>query len=59
MYKLITSAKNTDQLSFGFDRVRFGRQRELSPNKNTKRKDHLTIMLEDVFGFAKHQEKDT
>ena len=61
MYILITSAKDTDDLSFGFDRDRVMRQRELSNNKswNRKEKNHVTIMLEDVFGFAQHQEKRT
>ena len=56
-YKLITCARNTDDLSIGFDRNRGGRQRELTNIKEGKY--HVTIMLKDIFGFAEHQEKGT
>ena len=59
MYKLITSSKNSDDLSFGFDRSRARRQDETTDNKRVKGKYHLTIMLKDIFGFAEHQEKAT
>ena len=59
MYKLITSPRNTDDLSVGFDRDRERRQRELTNNKNKKGKYHVTIMLKDIFAFAEHQEKGT
>ena len=59
MYKLITSGRNTDDLSIGFDRDRGRRQRELTNNKNIKGKVHETIMLKDISGFAEHQEKGT
>ena len=59
MYKLITSARNSDDLSIGFDRDRGRRQRELTNNKNIKGKYHVTIMLKDIFGFAEHQDKGT
>ena len=59
MYKLITSARNTDDLSIGFDRSRDRRQRQLTNNKIQKGKFHLRIYLEDVFGFAEHQETGT
>ena len=36
MYKLITSARDTDDLSIGFDRYRGRRQRELTKNKLKK-----------------------
>ena len=57
MYKLITSAKNTDDLSIGFDRHCARRQRELTNKKNKEGKYHLRIMLRDFFGFAEHQKK--
>ena len=56
MCKLITSAKDTDDLSIGFDRDRGRRQRELT-NNNIKGKYHLRIMLKHVFAFAQHQNK--
>ena len=59
MYKLLTGARNTDDLATGFDRDRGRRQRELTNNKNIKGKYHVTIMLKDIFGFAEHQEKGT
>ena len=59
MYKLITSAGNTDDLSIGFDRDRDRRKTELTNNKNIKGKDHVTIMLKDIFDFAEHHEKGT
>ena len=57
MYKLLTSAKDTDELFFGFDRDRGRRHRELTNNKIQKDKFHLRFFLKDVLGFAGHQEK--
>ena len=59
MYKLITSSKNSDDLSIGFDRSRARRKDEITTNKNIKGKFHLRIMLKDVFGVIGHQEKAT
>ena len=59
VYKLITSARKTDDLSIGFDRDRERRKREKTNNKNIKGKYHATILLKDIFGFAEHQEKGT
>ena len=59
MYKLITNAKDGDDLSIGFDRDLGRRKDELVLNKNIKGKYHRRIMLKDVYGFAEHQEKDT
>ena len=58
-YKLITSSKNSDDLSIGFDRSPNRRKDELAQNKNRKRKYHVRIMLKDILGFAEHQEKAT
>ena len=57
MYKLLTSCKNSDDLSIGFDRSRNRRRDELALNKSVKVKYHVRIMLKDIFGFAEHQEK--
>ena len=57
MYKLITSSRNTDVLTIGSDRDRGRRQRELTNNKNIKGKYHVTLMLNDIFGFAEDQDK--
>ena len=59
IYNLITRAKDTDALTFGFDRYRNIRQRELKNNKNQKRKYHVTVTLKPVLGSAEHQEKAT
>ena len=59
MYKLITSSKYSDDLSIGFDHSRNRRRDKLARNKNVKGKNHLRIILKDVFGFPEHQEKAT
>ena len=57
--KLITSSKDSDNLSIGFDRSRNRRKDELARNKNVKVKLNLRNMLKDVFGSAECQEKAT
>ena len=59
MYKLLTSSKDSDDLSVGFDRTRGRRKNELTNNKNSKGKYQIRIYLKDIFGFAEHQEKGT
>ena len=59
MSKLITSSKDSNDLSIGFDNSRNRRRDELALNENIKGKHHLKILLKDVFGFAEHQEKAT
>ena len=59
MYKLLTSSKDGDELSIGFDRNRGRRKNELPNNKTIKGKYHIRIYLKDIFGFAEHQEKGT
>ena len=59
MYKLLTSSRESDDLSIGFDRSRVRRKQELTNNKNIQGKYHIRIYLKDIFGFAEHQEKAT
>ena len=59
MYKLLSSSRDSDDLSIGFDRSRDKRKRELLDNKTQKGKFHLRIYLKDVFGFAEYQETGT
>ena len=59
MYKLLSSSRDSDDLSIGFDRNRDKRKRELLNNKTQKGKFHLRIYLKDVFGFAEYQETGT
>ena len=51
MYKILSSSKESDDLSLGFDRSRDRRKRDLTNNKNIKSKYHLRIYLRDIFGF--------
>ena len=57
MYKLLTSSKNSDDLSIGFDRNRGRRKSELSDNKSIKGNYHIRIYLKVIFGFAEHQKR--
>ena len=57
MYKLLTTSKDNEDLSIGFDRSRDRRKRELTNNKEIKGRYHVRIYLKDIFGFAEHQEK--
>ena len=57
IFKLLTSSKDSDDLSIGFDRNRGKRKSELSNNKNIKRKYHIRNYLKDIFGYAEYQEK--
>ena len=59
MYKLLTSSKDTGDLSIGFDRNRGRSKSELSNIRSIKGKYRIRIYLKDIFGFAKHQEKGT
>ena len=58
-YKLVSSSKDSDDLSIGFDRNRGRRKNELSNNKNIKGKYHTRIYLKDILGFSECQEKAT
>ena len=59
MYKLLSSSRDSDDLSIGFDRSRDGRKQELNNNKTQKGKYHLRIYPKDIFGFAEHQQVET
>ena len=59
MCKLLTSARDIDYLSVGFDIVRNRRRSELTNNKNKKGIFQVRIMLKRVIGFAECQEKAT
>ena len=59
LYKVLSSSKDSDDLSIGFHRFRDRRKQELTNSKNNKGKYHLRIYLRDIFGFAEHQETAT
>ena len=58
MCKLLSSSRDSDDLSIGFDRSRDRRKREL-PKKTQKGKFHLRVYLKDIFGFAEYQKTRT
>ena len=57
LYKQISSAKDSDDLSIGFNRDRKRRQNELFKSKKIKGNKHVRFMLKETFDFAEHQEK--
>ena len=59
MYMLLSSSRDSDDLSIGFNRSRDKRKEELLNNKSQKGKFHLRIYLKDIFGFAEYQEVGT
>ena len=59
LYKLITIAMDTDELFTRLDPDGRRRQQEITNYKNVTGKNHLTILLKGVFGFAGHQWKAT
>ena len=59
MHKLISSSRDTDDLSIGFHRSNGVREKELGNNKSTKGIYPVRIHLKDIFGFAEHQDKCT
>ena len=56
MYKLIKSAKHTDDLFLGFGRDQRKMQEDLTKNKKIKGNCQPRILLKDFFGFAEYQE---
>ena len=58
-HKLKTNAKASDDLSIGFNHERIRRQGALSNNKNQTGKNHVEIMLRDIFLNALHQVEAT
>ena len=59
MYKTISSSRDSDDLSIGFQRSNEARERELTNDKTTKRNYHVRIYLSDIFGFCEHQHNCT
>ena len=59
MHKLLSRSRDTDDFSIGFHRSNAVRQRELTNNKTTKRNYQVRSFLQDIFGFAKHDDNCT
>ena len=59
MCKLLTSNKDSDDLSIGFDCSRDRRKRELTKNRIVRGKYHIRTFLKDIFSFVEHHEKGT
>ena len=55
MHKLISSSRDSVELSIGFQRSNAVRERELTNNRSTKGNYHNRFYLKDVFGFAERQ----
>ena len=58
MYKLLSSSKESDDLSSGFHRSFRNRENENTKNRLTERDYDVRIFLIYVFIFAEHQEID-
>ena len=54
-YKLISSSRDSNNLSIAFYRSIEVREREITDNKTTKGKYQVRIYLKDIFGFAENQ----
>ena len=59
MHKLISSSRDSDDLSIGFHRSNGVRERKLTNKKTTKVNYHVRVYLKDVFVFAEHQNNCT
>ena len=57
MYKLLTTAKGADDLSYGFGHDRDRRKKKLANSKTVKVSHHVRNLLRDVFVLAKCEEK--
>ena len=58
MYKLMTSIKDSDHLSIGFDRNRGRRKNELSNNKSIKGKYHIRNYLKTFLDLPNTRKKE-
>ena len=59
MNKIISSCRESDELSIGFHSSIDAREKELTKNKTIKGKYHVIIFSKDVFGFAEYQDNCT
>ena len=55
--ELITSSKDSDVLSIGFDRNGYKNGEQLTNNKNQKGKNHIRLMPRDAFDLLNTKEK--
>ena len=56
MYKLISSSRDSDDLSIVFHQNNGARGKELTNNKTIKGNYHVRIYIKDVFGFVEHHD---
>ena len=56
MHSLISSKRDSDNLSYGFHRINEARERELTKKYSTNGNYHARIYSKVVFGFAKYQD---
>ena len=59
MHKLLSSSRDSDDLSIGFYRSNGFREREVTKIKTTKGNCHVRNYLKDVFEFAEHEDNST
>ena len=59
MHELLSSSKDSDDLTIGFHRSNTTREQELTNNKTTKGSYHVRIYLKDVLGFVEHHDNCT
>ena len=59
MHKLISTSRDSDDLSIGFHKSTEAGKRESTNNKSIRENYHVRIYLNDVFGFAEHQDNCT
>ena len=59
MYNLLSSSKDSDDLSIGFYQNNEAREKKLTNNKATKENYHVRICFKNIFGFAAHQDNCT
>ena len=57
MQKLLSSSRDSDDLSIGFHRNKEVREREMTNKKSTKGNYYVKIYLKQVFGFAENHYK--
>ena len=59
MHKVISSSRNSDDLSISYHRSNEISEKKLNNNETTKGNYHVRNYLKDIFGFAEHQDSCT
>ena len=59
MYNLISSSRDSDDLSIGFHRSNETREREMTNNKTTGGNYHVRVYSKGFFGFGEYQDNSS